>query len=156
MEMIVRDAFQLCGFSVETTLEQNDGDVSALYADFFEGGKSAAFENLTGIRKGYYGLIWYTEGHGKYRYLLGVEAGAGDETPNGSELKEIPAAVYAVARYPQGANVTQAWYAFFYHDIPEAGCRIDEERNLYFEYYPSAVDGAFELWVPVIKEKKPV
>ena len=153
IDIIKKDTFFICGYTVETTLEQNDKDVSILYDDFFNSHKEEILMNLKGSKKGYYGLSWYTQGHEKYCYLLGVEVGQEATAPQNAVLKKVPKTAYAMARFPQGENIINAWTEFFYNEIPKARFEVDEEHNLYFEYYPDSVYGEFELWVPVIKAK---
>ncbi len=150
MEIVERDTFWICGYWVETTLEQNDKDVAALYDDFFCNGKEEILMRLQGSRKGYYGLSWYTDGHERYCYLLGIEVAQRNNAPDNSILKEIPKTTYAVARFPKGEDIIKAWTEFFYHTIPDAGYNVNAIYNLYFEYYPSGIKEEFELWVPVV------
>ena len=151
VSFVEKETFYVYGYSVETTLEQNDQDVSALYDDFFHSGKETAFMELKGCEKGYYGLSWYTQGHERYRYLLGIAAGKDNAAPEKAVMKEVPKTSYAVARFPQGEDILKAWSEFFYNGIPAAGFKVNEMHNCYFEYYPGSAYGAFELWVPVVK-----
>lgn len=151
INLVERETFFICGYSVETTLEKNDKDVSALYNDFFRNGKNDILMNLNGSKKGYYGLSWYTQHHERYCYLLGMEVGPDNAAPEKAVLKKIPKTTYAMARFPQREDIIKAWTVFFYHTIPKAGFKVNEEHNLYFEYYPDNVNGEFELWVPVVK-----
>ncbi len=149
IEIVERGTFCICGYWVETTLEQNDKDVAALYNDFFSNGNEEILTELQGSKKGYYGLSWYTEDHKRYCYLLGIEVAPKNIAPENSILKVIPSTPYAMARFPKGEDIIKAWTDFFYHAIPDAGYSIDADYNLYFEYYPSSVKDEFELWVPV-------
>lgn len=151
ISIVERDTFFICGYSVETTLEQNDKDVSALYSDFFGSGKEAILMMLKGSKKGYYGLIWYTEGKERYCYLLGIEVGQENIAPENSILKKISKATYAVTRFTKSEDIIEAWTNFYYNVIPKAGFKVDEQYNFYFEYYPININGEFELWVPVVK-----
>jgi predicted transcriptional regulator YdeE len=151
INLVEKEAFFICGYSVETTLVQNDKDVSALYDDFFRNGKEAILMNLNGSKKGYYGLSWYTQGHERYCYLLGMEIGQENTAPENAVLKNIPKTTYAMARFPHGEDILKAWNEFFYNEIPKTGFKVNEGHNLYFEYYPGSVYGEFELWVPVVK-----
>ena len=151
INLVEKDTFYICGYSVETTLAQNDEDVSALYDDFFRNGKEEILMNLNGSKKGYYGLSWYTQGHERYCYLLGIEVGQENTAPENAALKEVPKTKYAMARFPQGEDIIKAWTEFFYNEIPRAGFEVNVVHNLYFEYYPNSVHGEFELWVPVVK-----
>jgi predicted transcriptional regulator YdeE len=148
---VEKETFFVCGYSVETTLTQNDKDVSALYDDFFRTGKEAMLMKLKGSKKGYYGLNWYTQGHERYCYLLGVEVGPENTAPENAVLKKVPKTTYAVAHFPQGEDIIKAWNEFFYNEIPKVGFKVNEEHNLYFEYYSGSVYGDFELWIPVLK-----
>jgi len=151
MEILERDTLYICGYSVETALAQSDKDVSALYNDFFSSGKDFALCALHGVKQGYYGLMWYTQGHEKYCYLLGLEVGADNTAPKEAVLKKIPKTTYAMAKFPQNKDIIQAWTEFFYTEIPNAGLSPNEVQNFYFEYYPVDGHGDYELWVPVVK-----
>lgn len=151
INLVERETFWLCGYSVETTLEDNDKDVSTLYDDFLRGDKESILMSLAGSKKGYYGLSWYTQGHERYRYLLGMEVGQENTAPDNAVLMKVPQTTYAVVHFPQGEDIIKAWTEFFYNAIPEGGYVVNEEHSLYFEYYPDSVYGEYELWVPVVK-----
>jgi len=86
-----------------------------------------------------------------YCYLLGLEVGQENTTPEHAILKRVPKTTCAMARFQQGEDIMKSWTDFFYYEIPKAGFKVNEEYNLYFEYYPKSVQGEFELWVPVVK-----
>ena len=151
MKLIERETFCICGYAVETTAEQNDKDISALYKDFFDSGKETILLSLQGSKKGFYGLSWYTESHEKYCYLLGIEVGNENEAPEDTLIKILEKTQYAVACYPHDKNILEAWNEFFFTDIPNEGYTPNAPYNLYFEYYPESVHGDYELWVPVVK-----
>jgi len=151
MKIIEREAFHICGYAVETTAAQNKEAVSKLYNDFFASDKESILRGLQGSKKGYYGLMWYTEGHEKYCYLLGIEVAGENKPPEDALLKATTTTTYAVAHYPHDKDGIEAWTEFFYTDIPKEGYTVNEQLNLYFEYHPESVDGDYELWVPVVK-----
>jgi len=150
MRLVERDEFHVCGWAVETNAEDNDRDIAALFDDFFTTGKDALLRRLPGSRPGYFGLSWYSDGHERYCYLLGVQIGDDDEAPAGATTKTLAATEWAVANYPSAINIKDAWAEFFFADIPNAGYAPDDAYNLYFEYYPGDVHGDYELWVPVV------
>ncbi len=147
---VKKDAFYICGYCVETTAAQNDADISALYDDFFGSGKEGVLLALDGAKKGYCGLSWYTQGHEKYCYLLGIEVGPDNETPENAVIKQVPEAVFAAARFTRADDIMKAWNEFFYNEIPKRGWSVNGELNVYYEYYPESVSGDYELWVPVV------
>ena len=151
MELVKRETFFICGYTVETNAAQNDLDISELYQNFFDDNKEAELLRLNGSKKGYYGLSWYTQKHNKYCYLLGIEVDEENEPPEKALLKKVAKTTYAVARYPKDKNIIEAWSEFFYTDIPNEGYTPNEKYNLYFEYYPKDVKGDYELWIPVLK-----
>jgi predicted transcriptional regulator YdeE len=151
MKLIERETFYICGYAVETNSEQNETDVAGLYEDFFSTDKESTLRDLQGSKNGYYGLLWYTQNHEKYFYLLGIEVAKDNMVPENALTKTLEKTIFAVAEYPAGKDGTEAWTEFFYTDIPEAGYAPNEQYNLYFEYYPKSVNGNYELWVPVIK-----
>jgi len=63
MKIIERETFHVCGYAVETNAEQSERDSSKLYYDFFASDKEPILRGLHGSKKGYYGFLWYTEGH---------------------------------------------------------------------------------------------
>ena len=151
MKFIERDTFHICGYVIETDASQNADDLSKLYKDFFDNDKESVLLNLHGSKKGFYGLMWYTQGHEKYCYLLGLEVGGECKPPDHTILKTITKTTYAVACYPHDKDAVEAWSEFFFTDIPNEGYAPNEQLNLYFEYFPESVDGDYELWVPVVK-----
>lgn len=151
MKLIERDTVHICGYAVETDAAQNTDDLSKLYEDFFDNDRESALLNLHGSKKGFYGLMWYTQGHEKYCYLLGIEVGGECELPDNAIYKTIPKTTYAVACYSRDKDAIEAWSEFFFTDIPNEGYAPNEQLNLYFEYFPKDVDGDYELWVPVVK-----
>jgi len=151
MEFIERNTLHICGYVVETDAAHNADDLSKLFKDFFDNDKESVLLNLHGSKRGFYGLMWYTQGHEKYCYLLGLEVGEECKPPDNAILKTIPKTTYAVARYPHDKDAIEAWSEFFFTDIPKKGYAPNEQLNLYFEYFPESVDGDYELWVPVVK-----
>lgn len=149
-----RASFHICGYAVETTLEGNDGDIAALYRDFFETKKENTLQCLSGCQNGYYGLEWYTEEHKSFFYLLGKAVDETANIPADAVIKHIPAAQYAVADVPAGRSLVEAWTEFFYTAIPQAGYAPDAGHGFYFEYYPEDVHGRCELWTPVLTAQK--
>jgi len=147
-----RGGFCICGSAVETTLENNDADISKLYADFFASGLDKTLCGLPGAGAGYYGLEWYAENHKSFFYLLGREVSGGAPVPEGSVMKQIPPGFYAVTRLPAGSGLIEAWTEFFYDAVPAAGLAPDESHGFYFEYCPKDVRGECELWVPVVRK----
>ena len=151
MKIIERDIFSICGYAVETSAEQNEDALTKLYDDFFGSDKESILRQLIGCKKGYYGFMWYTQGHEKYCYLLGIEVAEDNKPPENAILKTTVKTTYAVACYPYDKDAIEAWGEFFYTDIPNEGYVVNEELNFYFEYHPDSIDGDYELWVPVLK-----
>jgi len=150
-QIIPRGAFAVCGYAVETTIENNDADISGLYSDVLGTEKEDALLALLGAQPGYYGLEWYTQGQKSFFYLLGKAVDKNNDIPQGAMLKLIPPANYAVAKSAAGSSIIDAWTEFFYTVIPSQGYAPDESHGLYFEYYPKLTDGDYELWAPVVK-----
>lgn len=151
MQITERDALHICGYAVETTAAQSAEDLSRLFEDFFSGGRESVLRKMPGSQTGFYGLMWYTQGHEKYCYLLGVAVGEGCEAPEGAMLRTVPETTYAVAEYPRGKDAVEAWTEFFFTDIPREGYAPNAQLNLYFEFFPERVTGDYALWVPVVK-----
>ena len=145
-------SFQICGYSVETSLDESSKDVEDLYNDYFNTEKATLIDNAARIKATeFYGLMWYLQGHERYHYLLGKETVNLTVIPSKAELKEIPAAFYAVATFDNDYDSVKAWTDFFFEAIPQAGYAPDYEHGFFFEFYPDGVDGKYELWTPVVK-----
>jgi predicted transcriptional regulator YdeE len=151
MKIVERDTFYIYGYAVETTAAQNEEALTKLYNDFFDNDKEPLLRELCGSKKGFYGFMWYTQGHEKHCYLLGIEAAGDNKPPENAIFKTAAKTTYAVACYPHEKEAVEAWGEFFYTDIPKEGYAVNEELNHYFEYYPDSADGDYELWVPVVK-----
>lgn len=150
MRFVDRAPFHICGYVIETDTVHNTADLSALYQDFFDQDREAALLKMPGNKRGLYGLMWYTQGHEKYAYLLGIKVSGECCLPEKAVLKTIPKTTYAVSDYPRNKDTIEAWHTFFFEDIPNAGYAANAALNLYFEYFPNGEDGGFELWVPVV------
>lgn len=149
---VYREDFYICGYSVETTLEENDKDIAALLQSYFHDGKSERIDEIA-KNKGpeYYGLSWYTKLHERYRYLLGKEVVRPQTIPVGAEIKLVPKTHYAVGSFDRGTDIIQAWTDFFYSAVPGLGYTPNFEHGYWSEYYPDGVHGKYELWIPVVK-----
>lgn len=152
VQTVRRGALAICGYAVETTLNNNDADLQKLFSNFFDSGKDELLLGLKGAEPGFFGVEWYTPGHKSFFYLLGVAVDKNVRVPEGAVLKVIPAAAYAVTKVCAGRSLVEAWTEFFYTAIPEEGLKPDEAHGYYFEYYPGHTDGDCELWVPVVKK----
>ena len=144
--------FQICGYSVETSLDESSQDVAALYNDYFDTEKAALVDTVAKNRAAeFFGLMWYLEGHKRYRYLVGKETVNPSAIPAGAELMEIPPALYAVASFDKDFDGAKAWTDFFFEAIPQAGYAPNYEHGFFFELYPDGVNNDYELWTPVVK-----
>ena len=144
--------FLICGYSVETSLDDSSKDVAELYSDYFNTEKASLIDNAVNNKATeYYGLMWYLEGHERYNYLLGKETANLSAVPAEAETKLINAALYAVSYFERAHDNAKAWTDFFFEAIPQAGFAPDYEHGFFFEYYPEGVNGNYELWTPVVK-----
>lgn len=148
-KIVERSAFHICGYAIETNLENNDNDISNLLEKFKIEGYDSILNELPLCQKGYYGLEWYTEGHKSFFYLFGKEVGESAAAPKEAEIKLIPSAKYIVAEIPAGTNLVDAWTEFFYKAIPVLGYEVDDRHGYYFEYYKNDLSGDCELWTPI-------
>lgn len=148
--LLEKSNFQICGCYVETSLSEHNKDVSTLYERYFNGDIA---ERISAITKDsgteYYSVTWYTQLHVRYRYLFGKLANAPIILPTEFELKNIPAARYAIASFPQGQDVYQAWTDFLNTILPNAGYTPNIDGN-FIEYFPEGIYGRYDIWAPVV------
>ena len=152
IRFIDKAGFQICGYSIETSLDESNEDVAALYNDYFNTEKATLIDSVAKTNAAeFYGLMWYLEGHERYRYLVGKETVNLSVIPAEAELKEIPYALYAVASFDKDFDGVKAWTDFFFEAIPQEGYTPNYEHGFFFEYYPDGVNSNYELWTPVVK-----
>jgi len=147
VKLIERDEFIVGGFSVETTLENSARDTEILFNDFYNG-KMESLSNFAKNAKEYYGVMWYTKLHEKYRYFVGQEI---SEIVKGFEIKIIPKGLYAYTKLSKDCDGIQAWTDFYSEAIPKTGYAPKEIDDMAFEYYPNGFDDDYELWSLVEK-----
>ena len=148
--LVKKSDFQICGCYVETSLTEHNKDVSALYEMYFNSGISERISLVTDdYGTEFYSVTWYTQLHERYRYLFGKKANSPVNFPTEYELKSIPAADYAIASFPQGQDVYQAWVDFLNSILPNAGYTPDIDGN-FIEYFPEGIYGRYEIWAPVV------
>lgn len=150
MKFIESDMFKICGIYVETSLTEHNKDVSALYKRYFDNSIAERISAVTyDYGTEYYSVTWYTHGHERYRYLFGKKVNNSGILPGEFELKDIPAARYAIASFPQGQDIYQAWTDFLNIILPNAGYTPDIDGN-FIEYFPEGVNGRFDIWAPLV------
>jgi DNA gyrase inhibitor GyrI len=145
IKLVKLEKMIIAGFSVETTLENSNRDIGKLYDDFVNNGKMELLFNVTKNNSEYYGIMWYTELHKRYIYLLGQKIDKPIDQKN-MEIKQIPEGEYCFSKFPQGYDTIKAWTDFYNKEIPEIGYKPIEKNDIAFEYYPHGFDGEYELW----------
>jgi len=135
----------IAGFSVETTLENNAQNLDLLYNDFLHNGKREILNSITKNDHEYYGVIWYTILHKKYKYLLGQRVNSKINEEN-IDCKIIPEGTYCKLKFPAKYDEIKAWTDFYSLEIPKTGYKPKEIDDIAFEYYHNGLDGEFELW----------
>ncbi|QQO07570.1 effector binding domain-containing protein [Breznakiella homolactica] len=130
---------------METTLENSAADVGALYNDFIQNGKMELLHTITGNKTEYYAVLWYTEPHVRYRYLVGQKVKEELDEKN-IEIKIMAKGTYCRKQCAPEDDAIKAWTEFYDKDIPEMGFKPKETDDIAFEYYPNGFDGEYELW----------
>jgi len=147
VKMVERKEAIIAGFSIETTLENNNKDTEALFNDF-NNGKKELLNNFTQNTKEYYCVLWYTKLHESFRFLLGQKI---IEKTKDFEIKIIPEGMYAYSKFPKNYDAIKAWTEFYAEGIPKTGFKPKETNDIAFEYYPNGLNGDYELWSLVEK-----
>jgi predicted transcriptional regulator YdeE len=147
VKLVERKEIIIGGFSVETTLENNEKDLELLYNDFHKS-KKDLLHGFTKNTTEYFGVIWYTKLHESYKYLLGQKI---MDIIYDIETILIPEGLYAFAKFPQGYDGIKAWTDFYQVGIPKTGYKPKEISDIAFEYYPNGLNGEYELWSLVEK-----
>ena len=156
------------GFSIETSPENNERDLEVLFNDFYNG-KMDLLNSFSKNSIEYYGIIWHTELHERYKYLIGqnitneltnfngirIRRSYKDlifsklvkiNKPAKFEWKEIPNGTYAYASFAKDIDSIKAWTNFNQTGIPEIGYRPKEKDAFAFKYYPNGLHDKYELW----------
>jgi predicted transcriptional regulator YdeE len=148
VKIVQREEFIIGGLSVETTPENNDKDIEVLFS-YFCNRKMQLLNNITKNTKEYYGVIWYTKLHERYKYLVGQKI---NSITNDFDVKILPEGQYACSKFSANYDPIKAWTDFYYKGIPEAGYKPIEKNDISFEYYPNGLNGEYELWTLVEKD----
>jgi DNA gyrase inhibitor GyrI len=113
VKIIKLEEIIIAGCSVETTAENNDKDINLLYNSFMHNGLMEKINRITNNKKEYYGVVWYTESHKKYKYFLGQKI-SNSQNNDHIEIKIIPSGDYCFIKFTSGYNITKAWVGFYY------------------------------------------
>ena len=147
VKLIEREEIIIGGFSKETTLENNENDLSILLNEFYNG-KMELLNNFTKNTIEYYGVIWYTKLHQNYKYLIGQKI---TNESNNFDIKIIPKGIYAYSSFSKCFDVIRAWTEFYQTGISNIGYKPKEKDDVAFEYYPNGLNNEYELWSLVEK-----
>ncbi|GGL43573.1 GyrI-like domain-containing protein [Sporolactobacillus putidus] len=142
-----RQAFYICGYYKETSLETCEKELSKLWRDY-DTQKEELF-NAYGFKRDFYGLMWPSAHSGRYYYLIGIEGNDKIQAPKEAVCKCIPGANYAVGQVPAGMSAVDAWTDYYEKTLPDAGYTPNAEHGFNFEYYPDGSHKAYELWTPI-------
>ncbi|WP_167815154.1 GyrI-like domain-containing protein [Sporolactobacillus shoreae] len=145
-----RQAFYLCGYNKETSLETCGKEISQLWRDY-DAKKDELFD-IYGCKKDFYGLIWSSSHTGYYNYLIGIEISNITHSPKETICKHIPETIYAVSHVPVSMSAFDAWTEYYEKTLPNAGYTPDKEHGFNFEYYPAGSKSDYELWTPILRE----
>lgn len=145
-----RQTFFVAGYCVETSLETCGMDLDKLWKDYASDKKNIF--GLFGSREDFYGVMWKTKASkNKYFYLIGMDVTKAENLPEKIEIKQIPAAEYAIVSVPPFLSAVDAWTEFYDKVLPENNYAPAVGHAFDFEYYPSGVGKEYELWTPVQK-----
>ncbi len=86
----------------------------------------------------YYGVSFAPGLDGSFDYMAGMAVRPGAETPEGLEVRKVPAATYAVFACPVQC-IGQTYRYIFGEWRAESGCETDNTKPA-FEEYPPATD----------------
>lgn len=144
-------AFYLCGYNKETSLEESGEELSQLWREY-DARKHELFD-IYGCKKDLYGLMWSSDHAGRYNYLIGIEVSNAIKSSKEILCKYIPETTYAVGHVPVCMPAFDAWTEYYEKALPNAGYTPDAGHGFNFEYYPAGGNGNYELWTPVLKER---
>jgi hypothetical protein len=107
IKLVKLEKIVIAGCSVETTPENNDRDIGLLYSNFIHNGLMEITNKMAKNKNEYYGVVWYTELHKKYKYFLGQKV---NNFKNNSliEIKIIPKGDYCFSKFPPGYDIMKA------------------------------------------------
>ena len=137
-----RNAFQVSGYSTETSEETLEKDCAML--------REKSEENLKSVSNYLYFVAWMKK-ENVMIYHFGVEAQSQSPVTEGATCVEVPATRFAVATVPKDKPILDTWHKFFetfQKDIPIlAGATIDLEYPVNFESFDDK--GVCKLWIPI-------
>jgi predicted transcriptional regulator YdeE len=132
--------FFVSGYSVVTSEETLEKDCKML---------REKYENmLRSVSNHVYFISWANEDDGMV-YHFGIEAQSKEPATENATCVEVPAACFAIATVPEGANILSTWHEFFDKGITSLNADINMDYSYYCESF--AENGVCELWIPVIE-----
>jgi predicted transcriptional regulator YdeE len=131
-------AFFVSGDSVVTSEEALEKDCAML--------RNKYEDKLRTVSDHLYFLSW-ANNEGAMVYHFCVATPNQEPATEGAVSVEVPAARFAIATVPEGANILASWHEFFDGGIPSLGVQIDMDYWYYCESFDK--NGICELWIPV-------
>jgi AraC family transcriptional regulator len=97
----------------------------------------------------YYGVSFPVGPDGSFDYMAGMAVRPVEEIPEGLEVREVPAATYAVFGCPV-QSIGQTYRYIFDEWRAGAGCETDDAKPAFEEYPPATeTNGTVLLHIPI-------
>jgi predicted transcriptional regulator YdeE len=154
IEIVKRDAFQVCGYAVPTTLREygREGNRAELINNYRTHDPSGELSKLSDTPDELFALAWYASPGKVIEYLLGYAVPDGTVAPEGALVKHVAPATYAVGSFDAGTDIVRIWTEFYYEAGSTAGFQPDLQHDVWFEYYPEGLNGRYQLWIAVTQK----
>lgn len=142
-KFVVRPAFKVAGFELQTSMQNNLQEIPSFWDRFFAENWAVTLQELTPTCGFNMGICYPTDPEtGHFSYVIGVEVENFDDVPDHLFRGEVPASTYAVFTTPPAdragggfsAAIQGTWQYVWNEWFPESG----------YEYAPGVVD--FELY----------
>ncbi|MDR1768799.1 MAG: GyrI-like domain-containing protein [Propionibacteriaceae bacterium] len=151
IEIVDRQAFQICGYGIECTLQTWGYNAvrNPLFDKYRQADRAQAVEAVAAPGSGLYAAAWFISRNGDIMYMAGRELAPGQAAPEGALVRDVAADKWAVASFPADADIEKAWNEHYYHAGTTLGYAPNYGQDVWFEYYPEGIGGPYELWIAV-------
>ncbi|MHC1768131.1 MAG: GyrI-like domain-containing protein [Verrucomicrobiia bacterium] len=150
-DIVRREGFLVMGTVTRRKPESDRPEMVASIWKQFE----AYHESIKGhsLDSKYYGVSFAAAPDGSFDYLAGMAVRVAGETPNDLEVRQVPAATYAVFACPV-QSIGQTYRYIFSEWRAQSGHETDNSKPAFEEYPPAAETNAPVLLHIPIRERR--
>ncbi|MFD0590354.1 effector binding domain-containing protein [Paenibacillus sp. GCM10027627] len=154
-----KEAFTLVGKSINTTTQngENHNQITQFWQDVLSDGTFSDLLTIAQEEKSFGACYNLNQATGQFSYLIGVNSSLDAAKENNYQVREIPAATWAVFTSvgPLPHTIQQTFTRVFQEWFPATGYEHagGSELEVYYPGDTSVDDYRCEIWIPILKKQ---